>query len=340
MGLFLLPISPAVPKTTILAVDRLGHLRKNACPLERYVEEFSDLSCLVGWPDASLNVCFLMGLDEDTIRYIEPACYFSLVESVNLILYLNGSNFEVEEVKEKKYPPCPAPSETHVAWSAHLPPVPSTYPSSDSVHSCPRWPPSQSLDLRWPLPPQSLHAKMAAATSDPRGKMAMTILQRDSKVVAATREPCRKKASATTEPHRKMAAAMPEPSLKMAATTQELSPVSEEDHWTLIVALQVFYVAIPFYSSVLPLSPCDTAYVSSPTVAMCTSSYRQPSTIHYPLPCFTVHLLFVNKPPSVCITVVSYPSVHKRYTRQRCQPVDMGKTLETGGEEGLYSAPF
>jgi len=82
-----------------VAEDRLWSLRQSGRPLERYVEEFSELSCQVGWPDASLSACFLMGLDEDTIRNSEPACYFSLVESINLVLYLNGSKFEVEEVK-------------------------------------------------------------------------------------------------------------------------------------------------------------------------------------------------------------------------------------------------
>ncbi|ROL46978.1 hypothetical protein DPX16_20630 [Anabarilius grahami] len=112
------------------AVDRLRGLRQDGRPLERYVEEFSELSCLVNWPDALLNACFLMGLDEDMIRYIEPACSFSLVESINLILFLNGSDFEIEEVHKKSYLPRPVPSEKQVAWSVHQPPVSSTYPSS------------------------------------------------------------------------------------------------------------------------------------------------------------------------------------------------------------------
>lgn len=65
------------------------------------MEEFLELSHQVSWPDNSISVSFRMGLDGDTIGYSDPACYFSLVESINLILYLNGSNFEVEDVQEK-----------------------------------------------------------------------------------------------------------------------------------------------------------------------------------------------------------------------------------------------
>ncbi|ROL43001.1 hypothetical protein DPX16_5554 [Anabarilius grahami] len=36
---------PAVPKDTISAVDHLCRPRQNGHPLERYVEEFSELSC-------------------------------------------------------------------------------------------------------------------------------------------------------------------------------------------------------------------------------------------------------------------------------------------------------
>jgi len=167
---------------TNLAEDRLWELKQNGCPLERYVEEFLELSYEVSCPETSLCVYFWMGLDKDTIRYCEPICYFFQVESINLILYLNGSSFEVKEVKVKKSPPHPAPSETHKVSPAHLEPVPSAYPSNGSVHFCP------------PAIPHVLNSVMK---------------------MAATPESCRKMA-ATPEPCRKMAAT-PEPSVKMAA---------------------------------------------------------------------------------------------------------------------------
>ncbi|ROL03913.1 hypothetical protein DPX16_23348 [Anabarilius grahami] len=77
-----------------------------------------------------LNSCFLRGLDEDTIRFYEPECLYSLVESINLILFLNGSEFEIEEVHRRSYSPRPAPSEATMAWPAHPPPTSSTYRSS------------------------------------------------------------------------------------------------------------------------------------------------------------------------------------------------------------------
>ncbi|XP_048021312.1 uncharacterized protein LOC125252223 [Megalobrama amblycephala] len=173
-----------------------------------------------------------MGLDEDTIRYCEHTCYLSLVESINLVLYLNGSDFEVEEVKVEKYHPRPAPSETQVAWSAHSLPAPSTYPSNESVHLYPPAFPhvlsSGILMAAIPEPrckmaatPESQH-KMAA-TSEPCRKMAASTSEPRHKMATATSEPCRKMVAATSEPRRKMVAATPEPSVKMASATPEPS---------------------------------------------------------------------------------------------------------------------
>lgn len=59
---------------------------------------------------------FLLGLDDETIRCDLPACNFPLIELVNLIFYLNGSNFEVEELKSVCGSHHQAPSETrHIA---------------------------------------------------------------------------------------------------------------------------------------------------------------------------------------------------------------------------------
>lgn len=86
-----------------------------------------ELSHQVSWDDAALNVCFCMGLDADMISYYEPACYFSLVQSINLILYLNSSYFEVEEI-QTDHSSYSLSSETHAAAPAQLTPMPSSYP--------------------------------------------------------------------------------------------------------------------------------------------------------------------------------------------------------------------
>ncbi|ROJ36069.1 hypothetical protein DPX16_12694 [Anabarilius grahami] len=130
MGIFLVPVPPKSRGHMLSAEDRLWTARQDGRPLERYVEEFVELSSKVNWPDAILNTCFLRGLDEDTIRYLEPECLFSLVESINLILFLNGSEFEIEEVQSRSCFPRPAPSEIRSAWPVHQPPISSTYHSS------------------------------------------------------------------------------------------------------------------------------------------------------------------------------------------------------------------
>ncbi|ROL48790.1 hypothetical protein DPX16_23440 [Anabarilius grahami] len=132
MAILLVPVPPKShqQKPHVSAEDRLRTLRQDGRPLERYVEEFSELSYLLNWPDAPLNGCFLMGLDKDMIRYSQPACFFSLVESLNLIIFLNGSEFKIEEIQKIADHPLPVPSEKHAAWSVQQPPVSSTYPSS------------------------------------------------------------------------------------------------------------------------------------------------------------------------------------------------------------------
>ncbi|XP_051753394.1 nematocyst expressed protein 3-like [Ctenopharyngodon idella] len=228
MGIFLVPIPPVVHKTTNSAVDCLWRLRQDGRPLERYMEEFSELSCLVGWPDAPLNACFLKGLDEDTICYIEPACSFSLVESINLILFLNGSDFEIEEVLENTYPPRPAPSETHAAWSVHLPPVSSTYPSSGSSHLVVPIPkPTKKTAAAKTKPPK----KMATAASESRHEMAAAKPKPPKKMVAAASESCHGMAAAMPKPPRKMAAAASESCHEMATAKPKPSP--EEDQWLI-----------------------------------------------------------------------------------------------------------
>ncbi|ROL50938.1 hypothetical protein DPX16_14469 [Anabarilius grahami] len=131
MGLFLFPGSPAsLNEKQASAEDRLCGFRQDGRPLRRYVEEFTELAYLVNWPDAPLNACFRAGLDEDTIRFSEPACFFSLVETINLILFLNYSEFVIEEVQEELCIPCPVPTEIQAAWPVRQPPVSSAYPSS------------------------------------------------------------------------------------------------------------------------------------------------------------------------------------------------------------------
>lgn len=64
------------------------------------MEAFLELSNRVSWHDAALGACFLLGLDDKVIRCNLPVCDFPLSELITLVLFLNGSDFEVKEVKE------------------------------------------------------------------------------------------------------------------------------------------------------------------------------------------------------------------------------------------------
>ncbi|XP_058604626.1 uncharacterized protein LOC131522837 [Onychostoma macrolepis] len=55
----------------LTAEDQLWGLRQAGRKLERYVDEFIELVPLLNWPDASLGACFQLGLDSETIRFVE-----------------------------------------------------------------------------------------------------------------------------------------------------------------------------------------------------------------------------------------------------------------------------
>ncbi len=81
----------------IAAEGRLWHLQQDGRRLERYVVEFQ-FANWVSWHDATLGVCFQLGLNDETLCYDLPVIDFPLIERINLILYLNCSDFEVEEI--------------------------------------------------------------------------------------------------------------------------------------------------------------------------------------------------------------------------------------------------
>ncbi|ROL47447.1 hypothetical protein DPX16_13162 [Anabarilius grahami] len=133
MGLFVVSESPA-PSVLHMPDSARNHLiglLQDGRSLKRYVEEFVELAYLTNWPDACLNALFLEGLDESTIRFDEPDDYFSLDDTINLILDLNGSKFVVEEVPDRACNSRPVPPETRTAWPVHQSTSSSTCPSSE-----------------------------------------------------------------------------------------------------------------------------------------------------------------------------------------------------------------
>ncbi len=105
-------------KRMLTAEDKLWELRQVGRKLQRYVEDFLKIVHQLSWPDAALGACFLLGLDSDTIRCELTVSDFPLIALIHLILYLNGYNFEVEELKEGFQSCCPDPSEAR-----HVPPA-------------------------------------------------------------------------------------------------------------------------------------------------------------------------------------------------------------------------
>ncbi|KAL0194638.1 hypothetical protein M9458_008210, partial [Cirrhinus mrigala] len=111
------------------AEEALWGLRQGGRKLERYVEDFLKLANLLSWHDAALGACFQLGLDDETIRCDFPVCEYPLIKLINLVLYLNGFDFEVEEDYMSRHP---APSGTCRVVSAHTTPGTPTYRANGS----------------------------------------------------------------------------------------------------------------------------------------------------------------------------------------------------------------
>ncbi len=102
----------------------------------------------MSWHDAALGTCFQLGLDDETIRCDLPWGDFPLIELINLILFLNGSDFEVEEIPKSRHP---AQAGTRRMSPAH--PTPN-----------PPFPPKQ---LNPPQPRAAIHGEVKAAGCRP-----------------------------------------------------------------------------------------------------------------------------------------------------------------------------
>ncbi|ROL45267.1 hypothetical protein DPX16_17878 [Anabarilius grahami] len=253
MGIFLVPVPPKPLK----ADERLCRLRQGGRPLERYVEEFLEVSNLVSWTDACINVVFLMGLDKDVIRYNEPACNFSLVDSLNSILLLNGSNFEVDEI-QKNQSPCPAPSATYRASPAHLTPEPCTYRFNGPAYA---WPPvatkpsapaaAEPSGPAYSWPPVAAKPSAPAAAAEPSGP-------------AYSRPPvaAEPSAPAAAEPYGPAYSSPPALSEPAApALSEPVAPVSTEPV-PVPVGILIVFEGMDWTS--LPASPVSAAEPASP----------------------------------------------------------------------------
>ncbi len=154
---------PCVPRVTedstklqmTSAQDALCGLRQGGRRLERYVEEFLEISNRMSWHEAALGACFLLGLDDEFIHCDFPVSDFPLIELINLILFLNGSDEEVEEIPRPHHP---TPAGTRRISPAHPTPRTSAYLSNGSYHlPNPKHPPClrSSSILLSPEPPSS-----------------------------------------------------------------------------------------------------------------------------------------------------------------------------------------
>ncbi|KAL0176955.1 hypothetical protein M9458_029285 [Cirrhinus mrigala] len=261
------------------AEDALWRLRQDGRELERYVEEFIELSHQVGWHETSLGAVFVLGLDDETIRCELPTCSFPLIELINLILYLNGSDFEVEEVQSpiRSHPPVSSQTQRHVP--ACPKPRTSTYRVNGSNRQpSPKSPvilQSSTAVLSPMRPASSPRSNPLAATPEPARKMAAT--PEPARKMAATPEPARKMA-APPEPARKMAAT-PEPARKMAATPESARKMAAKPESPVMIAgMNIMDRAIPLEFTAPIISP------DSPKPPLVPSSLPEPLLVPSSLP--------------------------------------------------------
>ncbi|KAL0153874.1 hypothetical protein M9458_050795 [Cirrhinus mrigala] len=224
----------------------LRRLRQGGRELERYVEEFIELSHQVGWHEASLGAVFVLGLDDETIRCDLPTCSFPLIELINLILYLNGSDFEVEEVQSPIRSHLPVSSQTQRNAPACPKPRTSTY----RVNGSNRQPSPKS-----PVILQSSTAVLSPMrpASSPRSNPPATA--QSPVPQAATPEPARKMAAATPASARKMAAT-PEPPAKMASVPEPPAKMAAKpESPAMITGMNIMDRAIPMEFTASIISP-------------------------------------------------------------------------------------
>ncbi len=180
------------------AEDELWELRQGGWGLERYVEEFLELSNRVSWHDASLGTCFHLGLNDKTIRCELPTGSYPLIELINLVLFLNGSDREVETVTKSCHP---APAGTSSASPAHPMPRTSAYLSNCSPHlpdsedspSSPLVPSSSSSSPLVPSSSSSSPLVLSSSSSSP------LVLPSSSSLVPPSSSPLVPPSSALTE---------------------------------------------------------------------------------------------------------------------------------------------
>ncbi len=170
------------------AEDELWELRQGGWGLERYVEEFLELSNRVSWHDASLGTCFHLGLNDKTIRCELPTGSYPLIELINLVLFLNGSDREVETVPKSCHP---APAETSSASPAHPMPRTSAYLSNCSPHL-----PDSEDSPSSPLVPSSSSSSPLVPSSSSSSPL---VLPSSSSLVPPSSSPLVPSSSALTE---------------------------------------------------------------------------------------------------------------------------------------------
>ncbi len=139
--------------------DALWDLRQGGQRLECYVEDFLELSNWVSWHNATLGVCFQLGLDDETIRCDLSVCDFPLLELITVILFFNCSKLEVKEIKETSKSRSPDPAGTRRISPAHPTPRTSTYLTNGSY---PHILQSSTLVLS-PETPSAVHSRPPSA---------------------------------------------------------------------------------------------------------------------------------------------------------------------------------
>ncbi|KAL0194527.1 hypothetical protein M9458_008099, partial [Cirrhinus mrigala] len=264
---------------------KLWCLRQGGRKLERYVEEFLELANQLSWHDAALGACFLMGLDEDIIRCDLHACDYPLIELVNVVLYLNGSDFEVEESQVFRRP---APSQARRIVSVNTMPGAPTYRANDSDrlphHPLPA---AAAASTRTPPPAASSRRPPAVRMAHVLDPPFMSVLAANIRgtALARTFEPA---ASTRTPPTARKKEARKR-RRKVTAVVAESSQTADSSHVTAAVSPESCQVAdaSPESSQVSAVLPMASQVSESSQVSDASSESRQLKAV-FPEPIFNI----------------------------------------------------
>ncbi len=121
------------PRLMTSAEDALCGLRQGGLRLERYVEEFLEISNRMSWHEAALGACFLLGLDDEVIRCDGMVPTRKSRKFPGLVIPLQLERAASPQLIPRREPPHTSPTAPTACPTPRIPPASEAAPSSSAL---------------------------------------------------------------------------------------------------------------------------------------------------------------------------------------------------------------